>query len=238
MFGLQWCYNVAKSGHPCLIVSEEMTVTLLAQRATLTATDVPEGEWHTRADDVFDDVAAFFEPRRPILAAENCRTADRAAQAIAEARTHHGIRFAVVDYVQLLRGAGNSRYEQVSDVSMTLKAAAVENNVALVVLAQLNRECEKRPEFLPKLQDLKDSGQIEQDADLVLFLVWPWKCDAKNHPSKFRVLGAKNRNRGIRGSGVVDLLFDPSRQILTEPAASPVTARQNYVPGFEQEEWQ
>lgn len=230
MFGLQWCYAVAAAGHPCLIISEEMTVRLLAQRATQTATTIDERDWSERADDVFEDVTAFFKPRRPIIAAEGCRTAERAAQAITEARTHHGIRFAVVDYIQLLRGNGMGRYEQVSDCSMVLKAAAVENNVALVVLAQLNRECEKRPEFLPKLQDLKDSGQIEQDADVVLFLVWPWKIDAKNHPSIFRVLGAKNRNRGIRGNGVVELVFDPARQIVTEKEPAPITQHRNYQP--------
>jgi replicative DNA helicase len=243
MFGLQWSYHVARTGHPCLVISEEMTAALLAQRATMTATAIHEDDWQLRADEVFEDVSMFFRNRRPILAAENCRTAERAAQAIAEARTHHGIRLAVVDYVQLLRGSGNSRYEQVSDVSMTLKAAAVENNVALVVLGQLNRECEKRPEFQPKLQDLKDSGQIEQDADVVLFLIWPWKYDTKNHPSKFQVLGAKNRNRGIRGSGAVELVFDAARQMVTDPKSESIAPRNrcdenqqpNIFPGWQNE---
>ena len=79
----------------------------------------------------------------------------------------------VVDYLQLLRAnetRGKSQYEQVSEISRTLKAIAKETGVAIMALAQLSREVEKRPDKRPMLSDLRDSGQIEQDADLVLFL--------------------------------------------------------------------
>ncbi len=79
----------------------------------------------------------------------------------------------IVDYLQLLSPdtKGRSNYEAVSEVSRALKAMAKDNNVAIFALAQLSREVEKRNGNRPQLADLRDSGQIEQDADAVLFLV-------------------------------------------------------------------
>lgn len=79
----------------------------------------------------------------------------------------------VVDYLQLLSAdtKHRSNYEAISEISRALKAIAKENDVTLVALAQLSREVEKRPGKRPQLADLRDSGQIEQDADIVLFLL-------------------------------------------------------------------
>lgn len=81
----------------------------------------------------------------------------------------------IVDYLQLLSPdtKGRSNYEAVSEVSRSLKAMAKDNGVAIFALAQLSREVEKRPGARPQLSDLRDSGQIEQDADAVLFLLRP-----------------------------------------------------------------
>lgn len=77
-----------------------------------------------------------------------------------------------IDYLGLVRPDGNKqkRYEEVSEVSRTIKTLARELNVAIVVLAQLNREVEKREDKRPQLHDLRDSGEIEQDADTILFV--------------------------------------------------------------------
>lgn len=236
MLGLQWAYHAAATGSPCLIISEEMAAPMLGVRTMAHATEVAEHQRTERNEEVLDDVGAFFKGRRPILIPDRrCGSVDQAAQAITEARNHHGIRFAVVDYLQLLKGRGQGRYEQVSDTSQTLKAAAVDNDVALVVLAQLSRQVEERGEFLPKLNDLRDSGQIEQDADCVLFLAWPWKVDTKQPPHEYRIYGAKNRNRGIRGTGVAKLHFDPKRLMLRDPEAIERSqAASNYEPAFAQ----
>ena len=79
----------------------------------------------------------------------------------------------VVDYLQLLSpdGKGKSTYEAVSEVSRGLKAMAKDQSVAVFALAQLSRTVENRPDRRPQLSDLRDSGQIEQDADAVLFLL-------------------------------------------------------------------
>lgn len=78
----------------------------------------------------------------------------------------------VIDYLGLIKGhgRGQKRYEEVGEVSRTLKEVAKECDVAMIVLAQLSRECEKREDKRPMLSDLRDAGDIEQDADVVMFV--------------------------------------------------------------------
>lgn len=85
----------------------------------------------------------------------------------------HKLELIVVDYLQLLRpDSGTSKpYEAASEVSKALKALALDMNVGVMALAQLSREVERRPDKRPQLADLRDSGQIEQDADSVMFLL-------------------------------------------------------------------
>lgn len=92
----------------------------------------------------------------------------------------------VVDYLQLLSpdSRGRSAYEAVSEVSRGLKAMAKDNGVAVLALAQLSRAVEQRADKRPQLSDLRDSGQIEQDADAVLFLNRPEYYLRQNEPAK------------------------------------------------------
>lgn len=82
------------------------------------------------------------------------------------------LKLVIVDYLQLVApdSKGRSQYEAVSEVSRGMKALAKDNSVTVMALAQLSRDVEKRPDRRPQLSDLRDSGQIEQDADLVMFL--------------------------------------------------------------------
>lgn len=84
----------------------------------------------------------------------------------------HRLELVVIDYLQLVQpdGKGQSNYEAVSEVSRGLKAIAKDHDVAVFALAQLSRAVEQREDKRPQLSDLRDSGQIEQDADAVLFL--------------------------------------------------------------------
>ena len=81
----------------------------------------------------------------------------------------------------------------------------------LIVLAQMSRAIEGRDSFIPKTSDLRESGQLEQDADVLLFLVWPWKLDSEKPKEEYVVFVAKNRNREIVDV-VVQCRFDPARQ--------------------------
>jgi replicative DNA helicase len=84
----------------------------------------------------------------------------------------HDLKVVIIDYLQLLQASKNAKspYEQVSEISKGLKALAKDNELCIIALAQLSRAVEQREDKRPVLSDLRDSGQIEQDADAVMFL--------------------------------------------------------------------
>lgn len=88
-------------------------------------------------------------------------------------KAHHGIELIVLDYLQLMRGSAqtDSRQQEISEISRSLKALARELSIPLIALSQLSRAVESRQDHKPQLSDLRESGAIEQDADLVVLLV-------------------------------------------------------------------
>ncbi|MCI8434050.1 MAG: replicative DNA helicase [Lachnospiraceae bacterium] len=124
-------------------------------------------------------------------------------------KLEHDLSIVMIDYLQLMSGSGRSesRQQEVSDISRSLKALARELSVPVIALSQLSRAVEQRPDRRPMLSDLRDSGAIEQDADVVMFL---YRDDYYNHDSPDKgiseVIIAKQRNGPI---GTVKLAWLP-----------------------------
>jgi replicative DNA helicase len=122
-------------------------------------------------------------------------------------RAKNDIALVVIDYLSLIDGQarkGESRQEEVARVSRQLKALAREVKLPLLVLHQLNRNSENREDRRPRLADLRESGQIEQDADVVMLLHRPDFYDKDDRPGQADVLVAKNRTGA---TGPVRLAF-------------------------------
>ncbi len=110
-------------------------------------------------------------------------------------KSQYGIEMIVVDYLQLMRGGRQeSRVQEVSDISSGLKSIAKELSVPVLALSQLSRESERRENRQPQLSDLRDSGSIEQDADVVLFIYRPGMHKDDVDKSVTELIVAKNRN--------------------------------------------
>lgn len=111
-------------------------------------------------------------------------------------KRRHGLSLIVVDYLQLIEpeDSRSPREQQVAVVSRRLKGLARELQVPVVVLAQLNRESENRPDKRPRLSDLRESGSIEQDADVVLLLHRPDAHDPADRAGEADIIVAKHRN--------------------------------------------
>jgi replicative DNA helicase len=114
-------------------------------------------------------------------------------------KARHGLGLLLVDYVQLVQGTGATRYEQLRDVAYGLKALAKDLSVPIIVLAQLNRGVESRDQKRPHMSDLRDSGAIEEAADIVGLLFSEGYYDRDfGMPQVLECTVAKNRN-GERG---------------------------------------
>lgn len=124
-------------------------------------------------------------------------------------KLEHNLGIIMIDYLQLMQGSkrAESRQQEISDISRSLKEIARELQVPVVALSQLSRAVEQRPDHRPMLSDLRESGAIEQDADVVMFL---YRDDYYNHDTEKKdvaeVIIAKQRNGAI---GTIELAWLP-----------------------------
>jgi replicative DNA helicase len=218
--------------------AEQLAMRLLAAEAGLSSDDLRRGK--LRDDDFASVVRAsqdlasrpLFIDDTPALSVAALRTRSR------RLKRRHGLSAIVVDYLQLLRPVSSSsqygRVQEIAEITQGLKALAKELNVPVLALSQLSRAVEQREDKRPQLSDLRESGSIEQDADVVMFVYrdeyYQERSEPKRRPEesddKFQerynswlkryeecrgiadVIIAKQRNGPI---GSIRLMFDAAR---------------------------
>src|SRR6267378_3569083 len=201
-----------------LVLSLEMSAPQLVQRMLCSEAKVDSqavrtgrlsaSDWHrlTAAAGRLSEAAIFIDDS-PGLTVLEARAKARRMKA------EHGLDLLIIDYLQLMRGRASmeSRQQEISEISRSLKALAKELNVPVVALSQLSRAVEARQarEFKPQLSDLRESGALEQDADVILFLYRPvlYKEDLPPDERNIaEVIIGKQRNGPV---GTVRVVFLP-----------------------------
>src|SRR5216683_1827031 len=129
------------------------------------------------------------------------------AQDMHHALMRHGIDMIIVYYLQLMHGRSrgdDNRVQEVSSISRALKGLARELRIPVLAISQLSRAPEQRPDKRPILSDLRESGSIEQDSDLVMFLFRPEYYKSDERPGIAEVIVSKHRNGP---TGMIELKF-------------------------------
>jgi len=211
-------YNVATlAKQPVLFFSLEMSKEQLVDRMLSDASGVDA--WNIRTGNLTDDDFAKISEAMGEMAESPIFIDDTPGLSVLEMRTKarraahdQPLGLIIVDYLQLMQSSGRSdgnRVQEVSEISRGLKLIARELNVPLVALSQLSRSVESRSPQIPQLADLRESGSIEQDADIVMFIY----REAYYNPETDRenitdLIIAKHRNGP---TGKVELYFHPER---------------------------
>ncbi len=124
------------------------------------------------------------------------RTMSQVAAVARRLKRRHDIKIVIIDYLQLIEAEEKnvSREQQISTITRRLKFLAKDLSIPVIALAQLNRGVEQREDKRPRLADLRESGAIEQDADVVMFLHRPDAYDPSDRPGEADLIVAKNRS--------------------------------------------
>lgn len=172
-FGFQVAENAARTGHPALVLSMEMSRQDLLDRAVAGESRIPLADIRNgnRAAEPNVDAALERISAWPLYIDDSSAVSVHEVRSKARsAKRRFGVQLVVIDYLQLMPGEGENRNTEIAEVTRGLKALTKELEIPVVVLSQLNRALENRGDRRPQLSDLRDSGAIEQDADVVMFV--------------------------------------------------------------------
>jgi replicative DNA helicase len=188
---------------------DQLMMRMLCTKARVNLADMRRGfiddEAWARLYDAAEDMSAcpIYIDDTPAISTLELRARCRRLKA------EKGLGLVIVDYLQLMRAGRtiDSREQEISEISRTLKALAKEIQVPVIALSQLNRKVEERTDKRPKLSDLRESGAIEQDADMIVFLYRDEVYNTSDdNPKKgvAEIIIGKHRNGP---TGTVDLAF-------------------------------
>ena len=227
-FAMNIAENAAiSSKEPVAVFSMEMPADALAMRMlsslgrinqqNLRTGKLKDDDWPrlTSAIGLLNEAPLFIDDT-PALSPTELRARAR------RLKREHGLSLIVIDYLQLMQGSGKggeNRATEISEISRSLKALAKELNVPVIALSQLNRSLEQRPDKRPVMSDLRESGAIEQDADLIVFI---YRDEVYNSESEHKgiaeIIIGKQRNGPI---GKTRLTFQGQ-----------FTKFENFAPGY------
>jgi replicative DNA helicase len=188
---------------------EQLVQRLLASEAGIESSYLRSGrisqtQWEplSRAIDKLSDTPIFIDDTSNITVTQMRSQARRL-----QAEQNGNLGLIVIDYLQLMEGAGDNRVQELSRITRSLKGLARELSVPIIALSQLSRGVEARTNKRPMLSDLRESGSIEQDADIVMML-YRDEYYSPDTPDRgiAEVIIAKHRNGP---TGTIKLLFDP-----------------------------
>lgn len=211
--------NVALQGKSVGIFSLEMSKDQIVDRLIASQAQIPL--WRLRTGKLTDDLEfALVQQALDELSTAKLFIDDSASPTILQMRSmarrlqiEHGLDLVIVDYLQLVQSRINSdsMVQQVTEISRGLKALARELMIPVIAVSQLSRAVDQREVKIPRLSDLRESGSLEQDADVVLFI---YRKDrersdvAPEDQNRVEIIIAKHRNGPL---GSVELHFDPEK---------------------------
>ncbi|MDH4118381.1 MAG: replicative DNA helicase [Acidimicrobiia bacterium] len=205
--------NIAMRGLPVAIFSLEMSKEEVAQRMLCSVAridsmkvrtgQIGEASW-PRLTDAAGKLynAPVFVDDSPVVTVTDIRAKCRRLKRI------HGLEMVVVDYLQLMQGTSKeSRQQEIAEISRALKNLARELELPIIAVSQLNRNLEQREDKRPRLGDLRESGSLEQDADIVMFIYRDeYYNESTDRKGVAEVMVAKHR---AGSTGIVEMTFMP-----------------------------
>jgi len=206
---------------------EQLATRLLASECGISSDKIRRGE--IRADDFPKFVEAsrriyeapLFIDDTPALTVAHLRNRARRLQ------RQHGLGLIVIDYLQLLDGGSNkseNRVQEISAITRSLKALAKELDVPVIALSQLSRAVEQRDDKRPQLADLRESGSIEQDADVVMFVFREEYYEARKEPQP-------GTDKHVEWQGQMEKMYNKAEAILAKQRHGPIGTVRLYFDG-------
>ena len=173
--GLNVAYNASRSKATTLFLSlempqQELSDRLIAQAGSVYLSEVIDGNMAGESGDRIMAAVASLQDLPLVIDDQGGIGLFDVTTKARSVKRKHGLDFMVIDYLQLMSGEGDNRNQEIERITRGLKTLAKELNIPIMVLSQLSRKCEERTNKRPLNSDLRESGAIEQDADVILFV--------------------------------------------------------------------